>query len=220
MNFEESYEKYLVISESNGTTNKLSTDKSRFAINYNIAQNKVIEWFIENNNSDENRYLQSIKIPDESLSVLDKKEDYKQFSLPAEYFDFINLKVLGSNEKCLGQRFKVIEVKAENVHNLYLDTNYEPSFKYRETFYTIAQDAIQVYKKNFDIDSADLSYYRYPKQIELVDPENPESNFKNDTLDFDDKLINRIIFMTASLHSLSTDDQKYQAFKQETVQKF
>ena len=63
MNFEESYQKYLVLSESNGTTTKLSTDRARFAIKYNISQNKVIEWFIENNSTDDNRYLQNIKIP-------------------------------------------------------------------------------------------------------------------------------------------------------------
>lgn len=220
MNFEESYQKYLAISESNGTTNNLSTDRSRFAVKYNISQNKIIEWFIENNKSDENRYLQSIKVPYKSLTVLDTQEDYKQFTLPDDYFDFINLKVTGSNDKCINQRLKSEEVKAENVDNLYVDSNYEPSFKFRETFYTIAKDAIQVYKKNFNIDSADLSYYRYPKQVELSDTENPESNFLEEELDFDDKLINRILFMTVSLHSLSSDDPKYQAFKQETIQKF
>ena len=221
MNFEESYQKYLVISESNGTTSNLSTNKSRFTIKYNISQNKIVEWFIENNSTDDNRYLQSIKIPHASLEKSEiEKEDYEQFSIPEDYFDFINLKVTGSKGSCLAQRLKSEEVKAENAENLYLDPNSEPSFKYRETFYTIASNNIQAYKKNFNIDSAEMSYYRYPKQVELLDPENPESNFKSENLDFDDKLINRIIFMTASLHSLSSDDPKYQAFKQETIQKF
>lgn len=220
MNFEESYQKYLVLSESNGTTSNLSTDRSRFAVKYNISQNKTIEWFIENNSTDDNRYLQSIKKPYENLTGTNIEEEYKQFLIPADYFDFINLRVVGSNDTCLSQRLKSEEVKAENVDNLYLDPNSEPSFKYRETFYTLTNDNVQVYRKNFNIDSAEMSYYRYPKQVELVDPENPESVFKNEILDFDDKLINRIIFMTVSLHSLSSDDPKYQAFKQETIQKF
>jgi hypothetical protein len=220
MNFEESYQKYLILAEANGTTDKLSTNKGRYAVKYNISQNKIIEWFIENNSTDESRYLQSIKIPYKNLDITDTKEDYKQFSLPVNYFDFIGLKVLGSKDKCTKQRFKSEEIKAETVDNVFDDTNFEPSFKYRETFYTIAQDAIQVYKKNFDIDSTELSYYRYPKQIELENPDDPESQFKNETLEFDDKLINRIIFMTVALHELSSDDPKYQAFKQETIQKF
>ena len=220
MNFEESYQKYLILSESNGTTDKLSTNKGRFAVKYNIAQNKVIEWLIESNATDENRYLQSIKVPHKDLTVLSNKEDYKEFSIPADYFDFINIKILGSKDKCLSQRLKTEEVKAENAETLFLDINSEPSFKYRETFYTISQNAIQAYKNNFNIDSAQMTYYRYPKQVELEYPDNPESQFKVEELEFDDKLINRIIFMTVALHELSSDDPKYQAFKQETIQKF
>lgn len=220
MNFEESYEKYLVLTESNGTTDKLSTDKGRFALKYNISQNKVIEWLIENNSTDENRYLQSIKVFYKNLDILKDEKDYSSFSLPENYFDFIDLKVKASKDNCKNQLFKTREVRAEHAITYFTDVNLDPSFKYRETYYTIAENSAQVYKKNFDIDSAELSYYRYPIQIELENPENPESNFKEGLLDFDDKLINRIIFMTVALHKLSSDDPKYQAFKQETIQKF
>jgi len=220
MNFEESYQKYLVLSESNGTTDKLSTDKSRFAVKYNISQNKVVEWFIENNSTDENRYLQSIKEPYEELSLLLTEEDYNSFSIPKSYFDFIDLKVKGSKNSCLNQLFRSREVKGENVSNLFIDPFLNPSFKYRETFYTIAKNAVQIYKKDFDIQTAEMSYYRYPVQVELENPDNPESQFKDKQLEFDDKLINRIIFLTVALHELSSDDPKYQAFKQETIQKF
>lgn len=220
MKFEEGYQKYIVLAEKNGTTDNLSTDKNRFAVKYNIAQNKVIEWLIESNSSDENRYLQSIKIPREKLEEKQNKTDYTSFSLPKNYFDFIGLKVLASNTKCKNQLLKVSEIKSENVNTYYIDSNLDPSFKYRETFYTIESDAVQVYKKDFTIDSTELSYYRYPKQVELENPDNPESNFKDEELEFDDKLINRILFMTVSLHELSSDDPKYQAFKQETIQKF
>lgn len=220
MNFENSYQKYLILIEENGTTTKLSTDKNRFAVKYNISQNKIIEWLIESNASDENRYLQSIKKNNEKLVESNTKEDYASFLLPKNYFDFIRLKVLGSKDQCKNQLLKTREIKGENVENYFLDVNLQPSFKYRETFHTIAENAIQVYKKDFKIASAEMSYYRYPKQVELEDPDNPESQFKDEELEFDDKLINRIIFMTASLHDLSSEDPRYQAFKQETIQKF
>lgn len=220
MNFEESYQKYLLLSQSNGTTDNLSTSKSEYSVQYNIAQNKVVEWLIESNSTDENRYLQSIKEVYEDMPLKSQKEFYDSFSLPKDYFDFIDLRVEGSNNNCRNQLFRSREVKLENVSNIILDPFLDPSFKYRETFYTIAEDSVQVYKKNFNIDSAKITYYRYPKQIELNNPDNPESQFKQDNLDFDDKLINRIIFMTISLHELSANDPRYQAFKQETIQKF
>ena len=220
MNFEESYQKYLILSESNGTTDKLSTNKGRYAVKYNIAQNKIMEWFIENNSTDENRYLQSIKVPYQTLGTLTTKTNYKSFSIPKDYFDFIDLRVYGGKDKCLNQLYRSREVKGENVSNLFIDHNSIPSFKYRDTFYTIAQDTVQVYKTDFDIQKTEMSYYKYAKQVELENPDNPESQFKDEQLEFDDRLINRIILMTVALHSLSSDDPKYQAFKQETIQKF
>lgn len=221
MNFEESYQKYLILSESNGTTDKLSTNKGRYAVKYNISQNKVMEWLIESNSADENRDIQQVKIPYKKLVLSDTKEDYTSFSLPKDFFDFIDLKVYGSKENCKNQLFKKTrEVKGENLNTLFSDPNLDPSFKYRETFYAIAKDQVQVFKKNFNISNTEMSYYRYPKQVELEKPDNPESQFKNEQLDFDDKLINRIIFMTVAFHELSSDDPKYQAFKQETIQKF
>lgn len=220
MNFEESYEKYLVLSESNGTTNNLSTDRSRYALKYNIAQNKVIEWLIESNSTDENRYLQSIKEVYETLNQKEVKEMYTSFELPEKYFEFIDLAIYGSSNNCKNQLFRSREVKGENVSNLLNDSFSKPSFKYRETFYTISKDLVQVYTDKFNIQNTKMSYYRYPVQIELENPENPESNFKQGNLEFDDKLVNRIIFSTVALHELSSDDPKYQAFKQETIQKF
>ena len=220
MKFEESYQIYLTLAEANGTTDKLSTDRGRFAIKYNISQNKVMEWLIESNASDENRYIQSIKVPFQKLKNLSKEENFDNFSLPNNYFDFLDLQVYGSNENCKNQKFRSREVKGSNVDNLLIDSDSDPSFKYRDTFYTIENDSVQVYKKDFNVDLVNISYYRYAKQIELVDPDNPESQFKDEDLEFDDKLINRIIFLAVSLHQLSADDPKFQAFKQETVQKF
>lgn len=220
MNFEESYQKYLILAEANGTTDKLSTNKGRYAVKYNIAQNKVIEWLIESNSTDENRYLQALKEPYEQLSQSGTKIDYTSFIIPESYFDFIDLKVFGSSGNCSNQLFRSREVKGANVSNLLVDVNSQPSFKFRETFYTIFKDEIQVFKKDFEVSSTEMSYYRYPIQVELENPDNPESQFKNIQHDFDDKLINRIILATVALHELSSDDPKYQAFKQETIQKF
>lgn len=219
MNFEQAYQKYLILSESNGTTDNLSTSKGSFTVKFNIAQNKLIEWFIENNSSDENRYLQKIKIPFLKLQESENKLQYTSYSLPPDYFEHIDLEVRGTKGKCANELLSSREVKSENVSKLLTDIYSKPSFKFRETFYTISDNKVQVYKDQFET-SANISYYRYPVQIELENPDNPESQFKNLQVEFDDKLTNRIILSTVALYELSSDDPKYQAFKQETVQKF
>lgn len=220
MLFNQGYEKFLTLSESNGTTDGLSTDKGRFAIRYNLMQDKVIEWFIESNGTDENRYLQSIKVVDKPLEKAEDKDDYQSFKLPTEYFDYINLNVFADQGECKNIPLKTREVKLEITNTIYQDPMQSPSFKYVETFHTIAENNIQVYRTDFDITKTLLSYYRAPVQVALEDPEDPESPFAQGEFEFDQKLTNRIILATISLHELSSDDPKYQAFKQETISKF
>lgn len=220
MTFTESYQKYLVLAQANGTTDKLSTNRARYAVKYNIAQNKIVEWFIENNGTDENRYIQILKKPYKPLEKVSEKDLYTEFKIPEDYFEFIDLISYGSNSNCKDQVLQTKEVKGENVSNLLRDPFSDPSFKYRETVYTISDNKVQVYKKDFDITKTEMSYYRYPIQVELQNPDNPESKFKDISHDFDDKLVNRIILMTVSLHKLSSDDPAFQAFKQETIQKY
>lgn len=208
-----------MLSESNGTTDKLSTSRSKYAELYNISQNKVIEWLIESNGADENRYLQEIKVPHKELVKNSTKEKYEDFLLEKDYFDFIDLYVEGQKDKCT-LSFTTKEVKNTEVNILYNDPFRDPSFKYAETFYTIAENKIQVYKKDFTIKSSQMSYYKVPKQVTLLFPDNPESEFTNDTHQFDDKMVNRIVLLTVSFNNLTTDDTAYQAFKQETISKF
>ena len=221
MTSEQAYQKYLVLSESNATTNNLSTDRGRFAIKFNLSQNKVVEWLIESNGTDENRYLQRIKVPYKMLDKFPKEHDtYSAYKIPTDYFDFIDLRVLAQKGNCKSQEMTSHEVKGANVNQLYHDKNREPSFKYRETFYTISDSNVQVYKKDFKVEKTEMYYYRYPVQVNLEDEDDPESKFLTGQLEFNDKLLNRIILSTVALNNLSTDDPKYQAFKQETIQKF
>jgi len=220
MTFEQSFQKYLLLSESNGTTNNLSTEKGKYAEMYNIAQNKTIEWLIESNASDENRYLQEIKAVEEPLGApTQTTETYSNHSLPGGYFGFLDLAVKATKSSC-ERNFTTREVKGSNVNANYNDPFSSPSFKYTDTFYTISNNSVQVYRKDFTISEVRISYYKLPVQVTLSDPDDPESDFIAGEHQFDDKMVNRIIFSAVALHNLSADDPKYQAFKQETIQKF
>ena len=64
-----------------------------------------------------------------------------------------------------------------------------------------------------------LSYYRYPSQISLKNPENPESEFSNNDPEFDDKFVNRVIALCVSQFLLNNGDARYQAEKVNAAQK-
>jgi hypothetical protein len=221
MTTNEAYQKYLLELQANGSTDNIQTTRGRFVINYNKAQNRLIEWLIERNNEDDNRYLQAIKILDKDLSKASSSENKDNFTLPSDYFDLLNLNAYASSEECgcEDQLFDTTEIKAENLNNYLTSADMNPSFKYRESIYLVSEDAITLYTDNFVFDTALLSYYRYPKQTQLQNKENPESALVNSQLEFDDKVIDRIITLASAISSLNDNDPKYTSLKQEVLQK-
>lgn len=215
----QAYERYLVILQSNGITDKTQSSKFKFTLNYNKAQNEVQEWLIERKNEDDNRYLQKIKVLNKKISKVGQDSRSDHFKLEPDYFDLLDVIVYAGSGKCTNQRLFSKEVKGENL-NLLLDDPFSvPSFKYRECFYIVSEDSVKIYREDFEINSAELSYYRYPKQIRLADENNPESEFIEIELEFDDKLTERIISLAASQHLLNNKDGNYQALKQEVLSK-
>jgi hypothetical protein len=219
MTTNEAYQRYLIELQANGITDNLQTTKSRFVINYNKAQNRVIEWLIERKNEDDNRYLQKIKVPNYLLNKIGSTEQENIFGLPKDYFEFMDVRAFGSKGSCKDQEFFTEEEKGENIDVRMADIFANPSFKYRESFYIIASDGIHFFKKNFEFTKVILTYYRYPIQASLQDPNFPDSLLNDVELEFDDKLTNRIITLAAADQSLNAGDPKYQALKQEVLSK-
>lgn len=220
MTTNEAYERYLIELEANGTTDKIQSTKGRFVVNYNKYLNRLVEYFIEKKFDDDNRYIQKLKIIDKSIPKVKTSQNKELFKIPDNYFDFIDLNTYASTDRCRDQFFYTKEIKSENTNSYLSDEFTKPSFKYRESFYTIAEDNITLYTdNNFTFTKVYLSYYRKPQQIKLIDPENPESQLEDIELEFDDKFLNRVITLAAAGHSLNVDDPKYQNLIQQALTK-
>lgn len=219
MTTREAYERYILELQANGTTDNIQSNRERFAVNYNKAQNRLVEWLIERRDNADNRYVQLLKKIDVPLSKISTEDNKEIFGLKEDHFDFINLNAYGKKGNCTNQEFFLTEIKGENLNSLLSDANTRPSFKYRESFYLINSDSITLFTDNFTFEKAQISYYRYPRQVRVENPDNPESQLENIELEFDDKVINRIITLAASVHSMNANDQKFQALKQEALTK-
>ena len=219
MTSNEAYQKFLIYLQANGVTDSIQSDRSRFTISFNTAQNRVIEWLIERKNEDDNRYLQKIKVLDTPLTKSESTDYQDDFSLPDDYFEFLDIRAFGSKDSCKDQLFFVEEIKGENLNVKLADEFSRPSFKFRESFYILSEDNVSFFKEGFDFTKTILSYYRYPKQISLINPDVPDSQLEDIELEFDDKLTDRIITLAASGQSLNANDPKYQALKQEVLSK-
>lgn len=217
---EQAYLRYITKTEKNSTNDYISTDRGRFALIYNESQNKFIEWLLDRKSSDDIRYIEDILVIDKELKTVTNKKDHALTSFPDDYFDLSNVYAVGSDDCCKDQKIYLFLIKEENKNEILQDEHNRPSFKYRESPYSIGSKQIRVYKEpTTTIDKLILSYYRKPSQIELENPDNPESKFKEIKLDFPDKTLDRIISLAAGEFDLNQENQRFQLQKQRAAQK-
>ena len=148
-------------------------------------------------------------------------QNHYDFDLPEDYLGFSNAYCLASKGDCLEKRIDLVEIKDENLNELINDEFNKPSFEYRESLYQIVSDELIVYYTDFTVDKLLLSYYRYPQQIQLENPTNPESKL-DDTKnpEFDDKIVDRILSIAAGEYDLNGNNPRFQAQKQRVASKF
>lgn len=215
------YESFIIKTNENAQTDNIAVDKGRFVKIFNEASNKFVEWILEKKNEDDIRYLQPIlktKIENEFIQKL----HYQLFPLPNDFFDLGNVSGKGSTECCKEVDFDIFEVKVDNQGNIINDELSTPSAEYREAPFYLEGKKVKVFTDGFKIDNVEITYYKYPQYIELVNEDDPEGNFKNaDTqLEFDDKVLDRIISIAASDNSFNTKNPNAQIDKTRVVSKF
>lgn len=199
MKTSELYNRFLIKSEKNSINDNVSVDRGRFVELYNEHQFRFVEYIYEKKNEDDLRHIQSLLIESLPLTYISKENDSILFKLPNDYFEFSNVYGVGSKGKCSGVKLDLIEIKDLNRNLILSDEFTSPIFEYREAPFIISNNTVKVFVSDFNVDSIVLSYYRYPKKIKLLTPSNPESEFDNSfDVDFDEKVINRIISSAVS----------------------
>jgi hypothetical protein len=221
MNPNKIYESFIVKANGNSVTDNVSVDKGRFIKLFNEAHNKFIEWILDKKNEDDIRYLQPLLVPGK-LTKSDSHSNHQLFQLPKNFFDLGTVYAIASGGCCENVRVDLMEIKVENENLILSDSATEPSIDYREAPYYLQNNSVKVFTKDFKVNSIGISYYKYPTQIELIDEEDPESDFKNADadLELDDKAIDRVISIAVSDFDLNTSNPKAQADKGRVVSKF
>lgn len=212
MTIEQAYLQWLQLVDRNLTNNNISVDKPRFIMAFNSLQNRYLEWLLEKRNEDAIRYASPLLEPNKNLQKSISTPSYDSFDLPTDYFDFANLAVFASKAGCKDQRVFTFEVKSEDVEELLADVDNRPSFEYRETFYYTANNKINVFKSDFSVDKAQLTYYRYPKKVDIVGYIKEDGSNSSDVdPEWDDKAVIRILIaMSKEYAANNADANKYQ----------
>jgi hypothetical protein len=215
MTIENTYTQFLILVNRNATNNNVNVDRYRFVKMFNDIQNRFLEWALDKRNEDSIRDVQVLLIPEQSLVLVDTKDNYQTFSLPENYFDYSNITAYASSECCKNEKMLVYEVKSEDVEEKLTDKYTEPSFDWRETFGYISSNTFTVFRNDFSVDKLLMTYYRYPRQVDIAGKLN-EEGVQSTSIDpeFDDKVVGRLLLALAKEFSaINSDTTEYQLNK-------
>ncbi len=210
--FEEAKERYKIKAEKNGVNNNLTTDNYRFCLNFNEYQNKFLTLHLQNRGIDDVRYIQNFLVLDKKITVKNSNKNKVNFEIPDNYFDFSSARALAKKDTCQDYISIEPEIRTENLNEVLNNEYLKPSFDWREAPYTVNSDLISVYvDKDFTISELLLNYYRYPNQIRLVNPDNPESDFDSSLkIEWDDKSLDDIISLMVAGYDINQNNPRFQ----------
>jgi hypothetical protein len=138
----------------------------------------------------------------DSLTIIDK-DIYYEAGLPVEYLQWKRVDVWANKECCDKRRMTVYLAEEGNLNQLLRDDAKKPSFEWAETFATLKGNKVNVYTDNtFNIERADLVYYRQPIKIQIngcVDPYTNIASTANVACEFKDDIIELIIDEAVSI---------------------
>lgn len=216
MTIKQAYLEFLRLVNQNATNNRTSVDKPRFIMLYKDMETSFLRHVLEKRNEDDIRDIQKLLEKDVPM-VLDSatSTSVSSFVLPTNYFDFANIRALAKNHCCPEREILVHEVKSEDVEELRVDTNNEPSFEYEESFCHTASGNMLLYKKGFEYTKVYLTYYRYPVVVDIEGYKKEDSSISVDVdPEYDDKVVRKILqYMAKDFTAINSDPNGYQLNK-------
>jgi hypothetical protein len=138
-----------------------------------------------------------------SINLVKKDLYYEYVNLPGDYFEWKRVSA-NATTKCCGKRRMVIYLAEEaNVDTLLRDQYKRPSYEWGETFCTLRDNNLKIYTNDeFDVPSAQLTYYRQPRRIQILGCVDPYTNVQSTVeveCEFKDDLVELFIDEAAKI---------------------
>lgn len=204
------YNQCLVKVEKNGTNDNVSLDYSRFVILAKSSFIKFMEKVYENKGDDEIRYIQNLLIT-AKLQKDNNSKTFSEYTLPENYFNHSSIQAKAKTTKCGEDYIELYEVKDTDNDVILNDEFLKPSFKYREAPYIFTDNKVRIFTNDeFEVTNVNLTYYKYPNFIKLINEENPEEGIEDIVLDFDDKALEKISSILAREFDINNSNQRFQ----------
>lgn len=136
------------------------------------------------------------------LNIADK-EYYYTAPIPENYLQWKRVDVFTKKGCCDKRPMMVYLAEEGNLRELLRDKAKKPSFEWGETFATLKGGNVNIYTNgDFDVQEADLIYYRQPVKIQIAGCVDPYTNLASSVevqSEFKDDIIELIIDEAASI---------------------
>jgi hypothetical protein len=199
MNVNEAYLRFISKVNKNLNSDNITADRPRFVMLYNENQIRRILQLIREGNDERIREIHHFLKPDTSLTFKSKKQDRVLYKLPSDYLELSNAYAIADKEECKNKKIFLWEIKDRNYSQVLSDNYNLPSFEYREAPFVVADNSINVFTGDFDYKKVILSYYRYPRKIDIegyITIDNSTSSNVNP--EGDERFIDKVISMAAT----------------------
>jgi hypothetical protein len=191
---QQAYQEFLLKVNKNDTNANVKVPKSQFVLLFNEQKSQWLNDVITNNESTD--YIEDIEellTPDKQLTKTTSSLIKDNFTLPEDFFRRATAYVVASKGGCKNNVMTVWFIKPKN-RDIYLqNSNLAPSFEYQETVAIVNSGQVSIFKTDFNIDEAHLTYYRKPIDLDIegyirVDG-TPSTNTETDLSDDNTRIV-------------------------------
>lgn len=142
-------------------------------------------------------------IKDNKLNVTNRGLYFETENLPNDYLWFKSVLIYAKTNKCEDKQLMldVHLIEEANVNEWLNDWSKQPSFNFRQCFYTLANNKLRVYSNgDFQVTDVVLIYYRKPQQYNLEGIEEFDGSIsQNSDIEFKDDVAEIIIDEAVSI---------------------
>ena len=128
---------------------------------------------------------------------------FKSTNWPTNYLEYKRVSTDATNECCDDPRSMTVYLAEEANIDLYMrDPLKRPDFDWGETYCTLKQDTIKIFRRNFNVINPVLVYYRKPVNIQIigcVDPYTESTSIADVDPEFKDDIVEIIIDEAVSI---------------------
>lgn len=161
------YEFHLLVNKNNSQQN-INVDKPHFVQMFNREYDRWLYEVLNTKNKDNSiNDIQELLLSNVELKVSEIKDEFVIYNLPNNFFNYSECKLLASKGNISNKLIYVYNIHPKEI-NVYIQDEFsKPSFEWEETIATIADNKLQVYKTDFNINKCYLSYYKASENIDL-----------------------------------------------------